>query len=90
MKIDTKEEPSKEGMKRTREAKNLVQDARENVGAPSNQCRKRRSPYQYTNYMALTIEIVETKASFFKEVVEKLVWVDTMVEEYDSIVKKSV
>ena len=30
-----------------------------------------------------------TEPSSFKEVVEDLAWVDAMVEEYDSIVKKS-
>jgi len=34
--IATQAEPSKGGRKRTRETKILVNDARENVGAPSN------------------------------------------------------
>eukprot|EP00253_Pinus_taeda_P020476 PITA_20476 len=36
------------------------------------------------------IELIETKPSTFEEVVEKLVWVDEMVEEYESIMKNSV
>ena len=38
--------------------------------------------------MALMTELVETEPSSFKEVVEKPIWVDAMLEEYDSIVKK--
>ena len=60
------------------------------MGAPSNQCRHRRSPHQYTGYMVLTIKLVEVESSSFEEVVEKLVWVDAMVEEYESIVKNIV
>eukprot|EP00253_Pinus_taeda_P028852 PITA_28852 len=40
--------------------------------------------------MSLMTELVETKPSSFEVVVEKLVWVDEMVEEYESIVNKSV
>ena len=40
--------------------------------------------------MALTTELVETKPSSFKEEVEKLVWVDAMVEEHESILKNSI
>eukprot|EP00253_Pinus_taeda_P005295 PITA_05295 len=40
--------------------------------------------------MALTRECVETEPSSFEEVVQQLIWVDAMVEEYDSIVRNSV
>ena len=60
------------------------------MGAPSNQCRQRRSPDQYTIYMALMNELVETESSSFEEAVQKPVWDDAMVEEYESIVKKNV
>ena len=58
-----------------------MQDARENVGAHSNQHRQRRSPVQYTSYMALMTELVDTKSSSFKEEIEEHVWVDGMVED---------
>ena len=77
----TQEEPSREGGKRTTKAERLVQDARENLGAPSNQYRKGRSPDRYTDYMDLVTELVDTKSSNFKEVIEKLVWVDVVAEE---------
>lgn len=34
--------------------------------------------------------LTEIEPSSFEEVVDQLVWVDAMVEEYDSIVKNSV
>lgn len=43
METTTQVEPSIEGKKRTTEAQRLMKDARENVGSPSNQHRKRRS-----------------------------------------------
>jgi len=51
------------------------------VGAPSNMCKKRRSPERYTGCIALMTKLVDTEPSSFEEVVEKLVWVDEMVEE---------
>lgn len=83
-------EPSREGRKRTREVDRLVQDARENVRAPSNLRKQRRSLERYIGYMALMTKLVETKPSSFDEAVEKPVWVDAMVEEYEFIMKNSV
>ena len=40
--------------------------------------------------MALAGECVETEPSSFEEAVQQLIWVDAMVEEYDSIVRNSV
>lgn len=39
--------------------------------------------------MALMTELAETKSSYFEEAVEKPMWVDVMVEEYESILRKS-
>jgi len=86
----TQEKSSRDGRKCTREAKNLLHDVRENVGAPTSQCKQRRSPERDTKYMALMSRCVETKPSSFEEVVQQLVWVDVMVEEYDSIVRNNV
>lgn len=36
------------------------------------------------------IEVVETKPTSFEEEIEKHIWVDSMVEEYDSIVRNNV
>jgi len=40
--------------------------------------------------MALAGECVETKPSSFEEAMQQPIWVDAMVEEYDSIVRNSV
>jgi len=40
--------------------------------------------------MALVGECVETKPSSFEEAVQQPVWVDAMVEEYDSIIQNCV
>ena len=40
--------------------------------------------------MALVGECVATEPSSFQEAVQQPVWVDAMVEEYDSIIRNSV
>ena len=90
MDTSTQKKYSIDGYKCTREATRLLEDARENVGAPSSQRRQRRSPERYTGYMALARDCVETEPSSFEEVVQQLIWVDAMVEEYDSIVRNNV
>jgi len=40
--------------------------------------------------MALMSRCVVTEPSSFEEAMEQLVWVDVMVEEYDSIVRNNV
>ena len=90
METSTHAETSRDGRKRSREADRLMLDAWENVGHPSSQCRQRRSPERYTGYMALVGECVDTEPSSFEEAVQQPVWVDAMVEEYDSIVRNCV
>lgn len=40
--------------------------------------------------MTLMNKCVETEPSYFEEAVKQSVWVDAMVEEYNSIVRNSV
>lgn len=40
--------------------------------------------------MDIMTELIETEPSYFKEEVEKILWVDVMVEKYKSIVNNSV
>eukprot|EP00253_Pinus_taeda_P024765 PITA_24765 len=86
----TQAESSRDGQKHTREAEKLLKDARENVGAPSSQRRQRQSPERYTGYMALVGECVETEPSSIEEAMQQPIWVDAMVEEYESIVRNGV
>jgi len=67
-----------------------LNDVRDNVVAPTSQRRQRRSPERYTGYMALMGACVMTEPSSFQEAVQQMVWVDVMVEKYDSIVQNSV
>ena len=82
METSTYAESSKEGRKCTREIEILLDDARENVGAPSSQRRQRRSLERYTRYMALRGACVVMEPSSFQEVVQQPVLVDVMVEYY--------
>eukprot|EP00253_Pinus_taeda_P004472 PITA_04472 len=81
---------SRDGRKRSREVDRLMLDAQENVGQPSSQRRQRRLPERYTGYMALFGECVESEPSSFEEAVQQPIWVDAMVEEYNSIIQNSV
>ena len=40
--------------------------------------------------MDLMMELIELEPSSFEEVVSQPIWVDAMVEEYDSIMKNNV
>ena len=66
----TQVESSRDGRKRTREADRLLEDVRENVGAPYCQRRQRRSPERYIGYMALIGECIDTKPCSFEEAVQ--------------------
>ena len=90
METSTHVESSRDGWKRSREVDRLMLDARENVGQPYSHRRQRRSPERYIGYMAHVGECAETKPSSFEETVQQPVWVDAMVEEYDSIIWNSV
>ena len=74
----TQEESSRDGRKLTREAEILLDDSRENVGAPTSKCRKRTSPDRYSRYMALMGECIATDPSYFKEEMQQSVWVDVV------------
>lgn len=90
METTTQVEPSKERRKRTRESNRLVWDARGDVGNPPNLCQQTRSPERYIGYMSLMAKLIGTKPSCFEEAIEKPIWVDLIVEEYESIVKNNV
>lgn len=66
----TQAESSRYGRKHTREVDRLIEDARENVGAPSSRCRQRRSPERCTGYMALAAKCVETEPYSFEEALQ--------------------
>ena len=71
------------------EVDRLRLDATENLGAPTSQRRQRKSPARFTGYMALMSKCIVIEPSSFREAVQQPIWVDAMVEEYDSIVRNS-
>jgi hypothetical protein len=77
------------GRKRTTKVDRLRLDDAQNVGAPTSQGRQIQSPDPFARYMALMRKCIVTEPSSFQEAVQDPTWVDAMVEEYDSIVKKS-
>ena len=68
----------------------LLHDAKENVGAPTSQCRHRRSPTRYNGYMAMMSRSVDIEPSSFEEAVQQPIWLDSMVEEYASNITNNV
>jgi hypothetical protein len=87
---NTQVKPSiRNGRRNTTKADRLRLDVAQNVGAPTSQCRQRQSPDRFDGYMALTRKCIVTEPSSFQEAVQDPTWVDSMVEEYDSIVKNS-
>ena len=87
---NTHAEPStRNGRRRIMEADRLRLDATEHVGAPTSLCRWRQSLDWFTGYMALMSKCIVTKPSSFDEAVQQPIWVDTVVEENDSIVKNN-
>jgi hypothetical protein len=70
-------------------AKELIQDA-ENYGAPEGTMRQRKKPKPFSSYMSLMCDLVEKEPTCFEEVVQKKEWMDSMTEEYQSIIKNYV
>jgi hypothetical protein len=87
----TQADPSiRNGRNRTMEDDILRLDVAHSIGAPISQCRQRQSLDRFVGYMALMRKCIVTEPSSFQEEVQDPTWVDSMIEEYDSIVKKSV
>ena len=63
----------------------LVQEAQEQVQALNSSHKQGISPGKYTRYMVLMLELIDYEPSSFEEVVSQQEWVDTMVDEYDSV-----
>lgn len=60
------------------------------MGYPSHLCKKRRSLERYTGYMAFMTKIRDIEPSYFEEEIEKPLWVDVIVKEYESIARNCV
>ena len=80
---------TRHGRRCTTEADRLRLDAIENVGEPTSLRRQRESPDMFTRYMALMRKCIVIEPSSFEEEMQKPIWVDSKVEEYESIIKKN-
>ena len=64
----------------------LIQDAKRYV-APNKTFRESKRPRLYSNYVALVSNIIDVEPSSYEEAVEKKVWQDAMIEEYQQLWK---
>ena len=67
----------------------LIQDA-ERYGAPDGMHRERKIPKTYINYVSILCDIIDNEPSKYKEYAYKKEWKDSMIEEYQSIIKNDV
>jgi hypothetical protein len=56
----------------------------------NNTFRESKRPRLYSNYVALVSNIIDAEPSNYEEAIEKKVWKDAMIEEYQSIMKNDV
>jgi len=78
-------EPPTHSGRTSREVRQPLRDAEYFVGASRDEYRQHR---QSDRYQALVAQVGEP--SSFQEAVQHQMWVDTMVEEYNSIMKNDV
>eukprot|EP00253_Pinus_taeda_P030541 PITA_30541 len=69
----------------SRELRQILQDAEDFIGAPRNNKRERR---QLDRYQALVAQ--DGEPSSFQEAAQRQVWMDAIVEEYNSIMVNDV
>jgi hypothetical protein len=67
----------------------IIQDA-EKYGAPNGSFKESKRPQPYSSYMALLSDIIDVEPTSYEEAAKKKEWKDSMVEEYQSIVKNDV
>jgi hypothetical protein len=70
-------------------ARERIQDA-EKYGTPEGTMRHIKKPKPFSSYMALMCDLIEKEPTCFEEPIQKKEWVDSMKEEYQSIIKNDV
>ena len=68
---------------------NTLQEV-EGYVAPKGSFRESKRPHNFSSYVALMSNIIDSEPSTFEEAVEKQEWKDAMMEEYQSIMKNDV
>ena len=59
-------------------------------GAPEEMHKERKRTRSYSRYVALLCDIIDKEPSNYEEAMEKKNWKDSMIEEYQSIMKNDV
>jgi hypothetical protein len=70
-------------------AREIIQDV-EKYGALVGSFRENKTPRPYSSYVALLCDIIDVEPTCYEEAAEKKVWMDAMIEEYQSIIKNDV
>jgi hypothetical protein len=52
--------------------------------------RQVKKPKPFSSYMDLMCDLLEKESTFFEEAIQKKEWADSMIEEYQSIIKNDV
>jgi hypothetical protein len=75
--------------RKTAWVRELIQDG-EKYGAREGTMRQSKKPKPFSSYMALMCDLIEKEPTCFEEAILKKKWVDSMIEEYQSIKKNDV
>jgi hypothetical protein len=67
-----------------------LREAQGSVGNPRQQVRESKLPERFCSYIAMMSSIQVSEPSNFEEASGRQVWRDSMMEEYDSIIKNDV
>ena len=67
----------------------ITQEA-EKYGYPEGSTRKSKRSKPFSSYVALMCDLVDQEPTSYEEVVQKKEWVESMKEEYQSIMKNDV
>ena len=70
-------------------AREAIKEAKRH-GVPEGTIRERKNPNPYPSYVALMCDLVDKEPTCFEEETKKKEWVDSMVKEYQCIIKNTV
>jgi hypothetical protein len=68
----------------------ILRDAQGSVGNPKQEVRESKPPERFCSYIAMVSSIRESETYTFEEASSRQVWRDSMMEEYNSIMKNDV
>jgi hypothetical protein len=78
------------GKRKPRWFQDTLKEAKENVGEPGGLFRESRAPDRLGSYLAMVTSITDTEPETFAQAVDRQVWRDAMLEEYESIMRNDV